>query len=267
MKPVHDQLTVVSIVGHCDGATAIPAIHHSIGQLPGSRGLLLSPSRPTGLPLGVHWKPIAPLTYQQYSIFMMHCLHHFIETDFCLVVQDDGWVLDGMNFRKDYYAFDYIGAPCHAAFIGQEYLTGFRWVGRQSATVIQNGGFSLRSRRFLEAPSTHGIMYLPHVQPPLINEDIQLTGILRGELEKHGIQFAPLGVAREFAIEYLAPVFHDDLDFGRLLGHHARTRRLVADRSIEVPMAAEQLGHVFREAEFMHYLQDSGYAIRYQART
>ena len=264
MTPVHEQLTVVSVVGHCDGAIAVPAIHHSIRQLPGSRGLLLSPSRPIGLPIGVHWKPIAPLTYQQYSIFMMHCLHHFIETEFCLVVQDDGWVLDGGNFREDYYAFDYIGAPCHAAFVGQEYLTGFRWVGHGSATVIQNGGFSLRSRRFLEAPSRHGIMYLPHVQPPLINEDIQLTGLLRAALESKGIRFAPRGAAREFAIEYLTPAFHDDLDFSRLVGHHGRSRRLVAERTVELQLKPDDMNAIFREAEFVRYLETSGYSIQYR---
>lgn len=264
MKPVHEQLTVVSVVGHCDGAMAVPAIHHSIRQLPGSRGLLLSPSRPTGLPVGIHWKPIAPLTYQQYSIFMMHCLHHFIETAFCLVVQDDGWVLDGGNFREEYYAFDYIGAPCHAALIGREYVSGFGWVGRQSATVIQNGGFSLRSRRLLEAPSTHGIMYLPHVPPPLINEDIQLTGLLRAELEKKGIRFAPLGVAREFAIEYLTPVFHDDLDLGRLVGHHGQTRRLVAEHTVEWQLKPEDVNVIFREADVVKHFETSGYSVHYR---
>ena len=69
----------------------------------------------------------------------------------------------------------------------------------------------------------------------------------------------------EFAIEYLAPRFHDGLDFTRLVGHHARSRRLVADRSVEVPMAAEHVGRVFREAEFVQFLQSSGYAIHYRS--
>ena len=104
----------------------------------------------------------------------MHCLHAFIETDFCLVVQEDGWVLDGRNMREDHYSFDYIGAPCHAAIVGDQYVTGFRWVGDETATVVQNGGFSLRSRRFLEAPASLGMAYAPHLPPPLTNEDIQL---------------------------------------------------------------------------------------------
>ena len=163
----------------------------------------------------------------------MHCLHAFIETDFCLVVQEDGWVLDGRNMREDHYSFDYIGAPCHAAIVGDQYVTGFRWVGDETATVVQNGGFSLRSRRFLEAPASLGMAYPPHLPPPLTNEDIQLTGIMRPHLEAAGLKFAPLSIAREFAIEYLAPRFHDGLDFTRLVGHHARSRRLVADRSVE----------------------------------
>lgn len=194
---------------------------------------------------------------------MMHCLYAFIETEFCLVVQDDGWVLNGGNMREDHYSFDYIGAPCHAAIVKDQYVTGFRWIGCQSATVIQNGGFSLRSRRFLEAPATLGMAYCPHFHEPLTNEDIQLAGIMRPQLESAGLKFAPLPLAREFAIEYLAPGFHDGLEFSRLVGHHARSRRLAADDLIDIGMSAEKVGQVFREAEFVNFLKDMGYKVRY----
>jgi hypothetical protein len=264
---MHGQLTVVSVCGHTDGAAAIPAIQRSVSALSGSRGLLLSPSLPAELPTGLDWRPIHRLSYQQYSIFMMYCLHSFVTTEFCLVVQNDGWVLDGGNFREEYYGFDYIGAPCHAAIVGDQYVTGFRWVGLPTATVIQNGGFSLRSRRFLEAPSRLGIVYIPDLQSPLTNEDIQLTGILRPQLEAAGMRFAPLPIAREFAIEYLAPVFHDGLDFSRLVGHHGSSRRLVAADTVEVQMTPEQMGQVHREEEFSRFLEKTGYNLRFRNST
>ena len=114
----HDQLTIVSAYGHGDGAATIPSISKSMKELPGSRGLLLSPQKPANLPEHIEWKQIYWLDYRGYSTFMMHCLYSFIDTEFCLVVQDDGWVLDGNNWKEDYYNYDYIGGITHAGLVG-----------------------------------------------------------------------------------------------------------------------------------------------------
>lgn len=261
---MHERLTIVSVYGHSDGASVVPAMVTSLGHLPGSTGLLLSPRRPTNLPDSIAWRAIQPLSYLQYSVFVMHCLHSFIDTDFCLLVQDDGWVLDGTNFLESHYEYDYIGAPCHAAIVGDQLVQRFQWVGTPSATVIQNGGFSLRSRRFLEAPHRHGFAYLPDTRAPLFNEDIQLTGTLRPALEAVGIAFAPVEIARNFAIEYLGPGFHDSLNFSTLVGHHARSRRLIAPHHIEVGLSRTEASSVYREMEFLEYLETLGYRLSFR---
>lgn len=262
---MHEALTITAVYGHDDGAESLPALLKSLAELPGSRGLLLSTKRPPGLPEQVEWRSIPPLSYVQYSVFMMHCLHTFIETDFCLVVQEDGWVLDGRQFRPSHYDFDYIGAPCHAAVVGSKLVQGFRWTQMADPIVIQNGGFSLRSRRFLEAPSRLGLSYRPDDRPPLCNEDIQLTGIFRPRLEADGIRFAPLDVAREFAIEYLAPGFHDGLPFEKLVGQHARSRRLVSDNGVRIGMTLSRAAKVFRETEVLDHLVRLGYELSFPA--
>jgi hypothetical protein len=78
-------------------------------ELSGSRGLLLSIAKPENLPESIEWKQIGFLDYMMYSTFVMHSLYAFIETDYCLMVQDDGWVLNGANFHPEYYEYDYIG--------------------------------------------------------------------------------------------------------------------------------------------------------------
>jgi hypothetical protein len=262
---MHESLTITAVYGHDDGAGSLPALLKSLSELPGSRGLLLSTHKPPGLPDRVEWRSIPPLSYTQYSVFMMHCLHTFIETDFCLIVQEDGWVLDGSQFRHSHYEYDYIGAPCHAAVVGSKLVQGFRWTGMADPIVVQNGGFSLRSRRFLEAPSRLGLSYRPDDRAPLGNEDIQLTGIFRHRLEAAGIRFAPLDVAREFAIEYLAPGFHDGLPFEKLVGQHARSRRLVSEKRVRIGMTLDQAGKVFREPEVLNHLVRLGYELSFPA--
>ena len=221
----HRDLTIVAIYGNGDGAQAIPALQRSMQELSGSWGLLLSTERPANLPPDIVWEKIGALSYQQYSVFVMHSLHSFIKTDYCLIVQDDGWVLNGKNFTSNYYKYDYIGAPCHAAIVGNELQLGFTWIDKPERIVIQNGGFSLRSKRFLQAPNVHGITHVPSQDQHLWNEDVQLSGIFRPIFEVKGYKFASESLAKQFGIEYLAPNFHDDLDLTRLFGHKEGVRR------------------------------------------
>lgn len=261
---LHDQLTVVAIYGHSDGSSALPSLRRSVHQLPGSRGLLLSLTRPRELPDGIEWRQIGPLSYVQYSIFVMHCLHTFILTDFCLLVQDDGWVIDGCNFLPEYYTFDYIGAPCHVARVGNELIQGFRWTDMPDAVVVQNGGFSLRSRRFLGTPSREGIVYEPSSTWPRMNEDIQLGCMARAAMEKRGIRYAPVALALHFSVEYLGPGVHDDLNFTKLLGQHAVTRKLVSETTVSCRLPRTAVADTFRETEFLTFLESRGLTILYE---
>ena len=102
----HENLTIVSVYGHNDGASAIPSIVKSVRELPGSQGMLLSISKPENLPEDIVWHRIGFLDYMMYSVFIMHSLYAFIDTDYCLIVQDDSWVLNGANFKPEYYEYD-----------------------------------------------------------------------------------------------------------------------------------------------------------------
>lgn len=257
----HDNLTIVAIYGHNDGRSAIPSLVKSLQELPGSRGLLISPRRPKNLPKYIRHKSCQKMGYQQYSLFVMYCLHMYIKTSHCLIVQDDGWVLNGQNFKPEYYDYDYIGAPCHAGLKdGKLYFT-YSWLQVPEPMVVQNGGFSLRSRRFLKCLAKKGLMYAFYSMEPMCNEDVQLTTILRPRLEKLGMKFAPLEVAKTFSMEYAGPGVHTDLDFSTLLGHHAPTRRLTADNYIKIARPTSEVSNYYREMEFLDWLQTKGYAV------
>jgi hypothetical protein len=260
---VHDQLTIVSVYGHNNGASAIPSIVKSMQELPGSKGLLISIEEPPNLPSNVVWKRCHPIDYLGYSLFMMHGLYAYIETDYCLVVQDDGWVLNGKNFLPEYYDYDYIGAPSHCAFGAGNLYLKFSWTqATEPVSVVQNGGFSLRSKRFLEACNKHGIMHLNSNEIHGWNEDAQLSAILKPVLQSYGYKYCPQEIAKYFSIEYVGLGFHEeDFDYSKLLGHHAQTRKLVSTNHIVVP-ADPALS--YGEIDFLGFLQDSGYTLEYR---
>ena len=260
---MHSQLTIVSVYGHNNGASAIPSISRSMRELPGSKGLLISLEEPPNLPSNVVWKRCHNIDYLGYSLFMMHGLYAYIETDYCLVVQDDGWVLNGNNFKPEYYDYDYIGAPSHCAFGDGNLYLKFSWTQTtEPVKVVQNGGFSLRSKRFLEACNKHGIMHLNSNEIHGWNEDAQLSAILKPVLQSFGYKYCPDEIAKYFSIEYVGLGFHEEgFNFDSLLGHHAQTRKLITDNHIAVPVDPRLS---YGEFEFMNWLEHQGYTVEYR---
>ena len=257
----HNDLTIVSVYGHNTGSTAIPSILKSMQELPGSRGLLLSYNKPVDLPSDIEWQRIEHTNYMEYSPFMMHCLQSFIKTEYCLVVQDDGWVLNGNNFKSNYYDYDYIGAPSHCGLVGNQFLLQFGWVMHPERRVVQNGGFSLRSKRLLSIMNEKGLIHRYATEIHSWNEDAQYTAILRPTLEDWGIKYAPENIAKNFSIEYVGPIYHDSFDYSVLVGHHAQTRQLVGDMHIKMKVSNEEVDRMYGERQFLNYLQSIGYTI------
>lgn len=122
-----------------------------------------------------------------YSQLMLGGLVEHLLGTHLLVVQWDGLVLDPSRWDPAFLEYDYIGAP---------------WPHIPSHPV-GNGGFSLRSRRLLEALSD---ATLPRTHP----EDVCICVENRARLEQeYHVRFAPVDVARRFANERLpwAPAF------------------------------------------------------------
>lgn len=132
---------------------------------------------------GVVLHPIAPIrSIEDYNRFMLTGLAEHVRTSHALVVQWDGFVTDPDRWSPDFLEWDYIGAP---------------WYHGGSPGSVGNGGFSLRSRKLLQA--------LLEIAPPDTREpeDMAICVTLRPLLEsRHGIRFAPLEVAQRFACEY-----------------------------------------------------------------
>lgn len=116
-----------------------------------------------------------------YSHFMLKELNQYIQTPHVLVVQWDGFVTQPEFWRSQFLDYDYIGPP---------------WYHGGSPGLVGNGGFSLRSKRLLQALSQ---LDFARDEP----EDTAICVSHRQELEhRFGIQFAPLALAQEFGCEY-----------------------------------------------------------------
>lgn len=130
--------------------------------------------------------PIPKITDMEgYSRFCIKELHKHIQTSHCLLVQHDGYVLNGNAWTPEFLKYDYIGAP---------------WGGRN---LVGNGGFSLRSRRLLKECANPRYNDSPHP------EDDFICRRHRADLEAAGLVFSPKPLADRFAVEGASFIWSD----------------------------------------------------------
>ena len=121
-----------------------------------------------------------------YSRFLMKDLHRYIETPYVLIIQWDGYVIDPLSWSPAFLEYDYVGA---------------KWPWHQDKLTVGNGGFSLRSKKLLDAVASSKIPFITDLP-----EDDQICRVHRESLEKQfGIKFADEVTADLFSYERSLP--------------------------------------------------------------
>lgn len=184
-------------------SATIAALRHCLDQINYAECLLFTDVEIKEPDPGIRVVPIAPLSSAgAYSEFMLHSLVEHVRTAHCLVIQWDGFVLDARRWEAVFLDVDYIGAP---------------WPQFGDDQAIGNGGFSLRSRKLLEACRDPDFR---NAHP----EDVAICRLNRRLLEtRHGIRFADRATAARFAFERIAPSeptfgFHGIFNMASALG-------------------------------------------------
>ena len=166
---------------------------------------LLSPIKPSNLPIQIEHISIPSIDFLGYSKFMIEDLYRYIDTDYCLVIQADGFVINPQLWNDNFLDYDYIGAPWpHIVGLNNSPQGAFSF----DKNRVGNGGFSLRSKKLLEACS---LMKFDELTLPIKSEDMVICHFFYEELQKAGITFAPLDLANQFSIESVIAGLNIDL--------------------------------------------------------
>jgi hypothetical protein len=183
-RPELPDVTLVAITSVAVPAT-VKALQASIAQASFGHALLLSDREPPRA--GVRpfeWRQIDTLRSRaDYSRFMLRGLASHVDTSHALCIQWDGFVLNREAWDDGFLDYDYIGA------VWPHFADGYN---------VGNGGFSLRSRRLLEA-----CRELPLNAAEL--EDVAICRRWRPQLEERGFRFAPEEIAKQFSYEREPP--------------------------------------------------------------
>ena len=146
------------------------------------------------------------IEWGNYSEWILKNLINYISPNsYCLFVQWDSCIINPDLWTDEFLNYDYIGA-----------VWPNQWINR-----VGNGGFSLRSYRFIEECSK--LQYSRTGIKDYDNEDYIACVKNYHYMKDGGIKFAPINLARQFSVEHPIgenPHSYGDLSSYRSFGFH-----------------------------------------------
>jgi hypothetical protein len=220
-----NDVTVVTIDGVGKNSDALKALKYTCKKINFGDVLYFSPK---------NWSKdkfykfieIPNLSYDEYNRFCLVDLVKYVNTNYVLIIQDDGFVHNPELWNNDYLKYDYIGAPWpkqHLFFNTKRWPMIHRNLCESNVEYhVGNGGFTLRSKKLLEEVAK---MYLQEHKD--IPEDVLICIGFRKKLEELNLKFAPYKVAKTFSCESIY-IENDVNDPKNTFGFHGRdTHRLL----------------------------------------
>lgn len=129
-----------------------------------------------------------------YNKFCLTRLNEYINADFCMILQNDGYIINPECWENNFLNFDYIGAP---------------WPNKDFKNRVGNGGFSLRSKKFMQTCETlfkeYPNILMKYEHPDYLHEDFLACNIYYDEMINMGIKFADIETASKFSVEHIIP--------------------------------------------------------------
>jgi len=113
-----------------------------------------------------------------YSKFIIKDLPQYIKSEYVLIIQHDGFILNPSAWTDEFLEYDYIGAP---------------WYPGSYTNIVGNGGFSLRSKKLIDRVSQ--LCYNNG------NEDLFICNNNYQLLCDENFKFAPVELAKNFSVE------------------------------------------------------------------
>lgn len=193
------QLKNITILSYncVDPIQSVKALLYSSKDIDFADIILVSNNKPEKIPSNIRFVKTDSKTHQDSSRFTYELLPQLIETKYCLMIHDDGFVINPHLWTDEFLKYDYIGAP---------------WKNLGQRNRVGNGGFVLRSNRFIQL--TRNIRYLG------THDDTEQTNDYYDYYTRCGCKYAPLEVAMKFSLESKIPECEYNLD--KCFGFHGR---------------------------------------------
>ena len=195
-----DNVTLVTIDG-VDPTLCLRLLRHCQKEIQFKETKLISFEKPKGDLGSVEFWEIPKFSHDvhgqgegtnDYNEFVVNKLYQYVDTDFVLIVQTDGFITHPSSWSDEFLDYDYLGSP----WPNQAHLMGCKWVDVDKKFSPQNlvggGGFSLRSKK---------IINLAHECPRELRgpEDVYYCVNNYDYFISHGVRYAPVNISERFS--------------------------------------------------------------------
>jgi len=213
-----DNVTLITVDG-VDPDLCQKSLMYCAKKIQFSSIKLLSFKNPNKEEKNIEYIKIPKLNWNEYNRFIIRNLNSYVSTNYCLLIQTDGFVINPGLWTDDFLKYDFIGAPLsdYPAWLESQtsdFKTKFFENNFSESRWPMNGGFSLRSKHLLELSAK-----CPGF-PDNIAEDIYITLYYRNWFEQNNAKFAPRSLAYSFSKEN--PLQEGEYDFLKCFGFHGK---------------------------------------------
>jgi hypothetical protein len=169
---------------------SIKALQFSSKDIEFEKIKFISDKKPQNLPKDFIFEETSPINnIDDWNHRVVFELGDYIDTDFIVLIHDDGFIVNSKSWREEFLKYDYIGAPWDHKHLFDEF-----------GNIVRVGNsVSLRSKKLLSIPKQHSMPWIKH--DGNFNEDTQICVWNRKLFTDNGIKFAPLDVAKYFSHE------------------------------------------------------------------
>ena len=213
-----DDVTIVCYDGE-DANLALKALVYSCRGIKFAHTKLLCPYEPTNFDeykdldcydnfKDIEYSHVPRVDWVGYNNFILFDLNKYVDTDYCITIQTDGFILNPEKWLDDFLQFDYLGAKWDLDHLRQSVhvkpeIREKPWLSR-----VGNGGFSLRSKKLLQTTA----------DAPFIcdgPEDAYICSNYYDYFIEKGIKFGTEEAADKFSREQ-----NKELSFDEVFGFH-----------------------------------------------
>ena len=188
----------------------------SLHNIEFGKAVLLCPSPPKKKYPDIEYISIPPLnSVDDYNELIFQDLHKYFKTSHCLIVQADSFVVNSNLWKNEFLEYDYIGGPWP-----NKIKINANLVLHLEKNPVGNGGFSMRSRKLVEAT---GKINFKSLDFPMKAEDVVICYYLYQEMIDSGIHFAPAKLAAQFSLENTHSLYNQNVN--SVFGFHGKHLR------------------------------------------
>jgi hypothetical protein len=177
---------------------SIKALEYSCKGIDFGAVKLISDIKPDNLPEFITWEYIDKINnIDEWNYSIIYKLGNYINTEFAILIHDDGYIINPSSWREEFLNYDYIGAP----FPLPNDNFSFRDINNDLIRV--GNSVSLRSKKLIDLPNKLNLEWKAF--HGFYNEDGFICVNYRHKYLENGCNFADINVAKYFSHERFVP--------------------------------------------------------------